>query len=266
MKMKNIIFLCIFSVFVFASCSFSIAAEGESEKITVTADDFLEWYRDENKFKAQGNVIVTQDKTTIQSDRMEAIYRDRKESGFEILSIIANGNVVISDKKITAKGGRAVYDTASEKLTVSEGNPVLFTQDGTVNAQNGFEYSITEGILTASGGVTAKHQGNILSAETAKAIFADNPQGKKEIKLISAKNNVVIVTENEKLTGDEGVYNVKSKKAEISGNVIIQRGKSILRGDKGEIDLNTNISRLSGGGAERDDGRVKGVFYPNSAE
>ncbi len=58
--------------------------------------------------------------------------------------------------------------------------------------------------------------------------------------------------------------NTKTNTAIITGNVKITRGQNVLTGERAEVDLNTNISRLFGSSIEDGQvgGRVKGVFYP----
>ncbi len=47
----------------------------------------------------------------------------------------------------------------------------------------------------------------------------------------------------------------------MTGGVTIIRGPNSLKGDRAEVDMNTNTSQLFGGGGS---GQVKGIFYPGS--
>ena len=81
---------------------------------------------------------------------------------------------------------------------------------------------------------------------------------------MEAKINVVITTEKEVLTGDYAIYKSATNTAEISGNVKITSGANVLEGAKAEVDLTTNISKMFG--AQATGKRVRGVFYPKSAD
>jgi lipopolysaccharide export system protein LptA len=110
----------------------------------------------------------------------------------------------------------------------------------------------------------------------------ENAQGKRVLDNLEAFGNVVIVTPTERITGAYGIYRAGSNKAELKGGVKITRGPNVLEGERAEVDMTTNISKIFGaptseqapakvGGAltgspnvQTGGGRVRGVFYPNS--
>jgi lipopolysaccharide export system protein LptA len=67
--------------------------------------------------------------------------------------------------------------------------------------------------------------------------------------------------------GDFGVYNADTGIATLIGNVSIQRGKDVIRGQRGVMDLNNNVSRMlpgsAPGGAPQ---RVQGLFVREDAK
>ena len=50
--------------------------------------------------------------------------------------------------------------------------------------------------------------------------------------------------------------------AEMHGNVVITRGPNKLEGDKAQVNLKTNMSKIFGNA--KNNKRVKGVFFPSS--
>ncbi len=61
--------------------------------------------------------------------------------------------------------------------------------------------------------------------------------------------------------GDFGVYNADTGIATLIGNVVIERGKDVIRGQRGVMDLNNNISRMMPGSApDAPHQRVQGLF------
>ena len=67
--------------------------------------------------------------------------------------------------------------------------------------------------------------------------------------------------------GDFGVYNGDTGIATLIGNVVIQRGPNVIRGQRGVMDLNNNIARMmpdagSGDGKHR----VQGLFVRDPAK
>jgi lipopolysaccharide export system protein LptA len=68
---------------------------------------------------------------------------------------------------------------------------------------------------------------------------------------------VSISTPEDSAKGNEAVYDAKTGVATLCGNVEIRRGPSVLKGKCAEVNLNTGVSRLIGGG-----GSVKGLVQP----
>lgn len=112
-----------------------------------------------------------------------------------------------------------------------------------------------------------------LSANVITATFKDdkapntqttnnNAPATGNLDRIDAEGNVVIVTPTETLRGKRGVYRAATNTAEITGDVKIERGPNIIEGQRAEVDLTTNISKMYGG--EKGGGRVRGLFFPGS--
>jgi lipopolysaccharide export system protein LptA len=64
------------------------------------------------------------------------------------------------------------------------------------------------------------------------------------------------VTRTQVINGDWMKMNVKANTAVVGGGVTVKQGTSVVRGDKLDVNLNTNQSKFSGG-------RVKGSFLPD---
>jgi lipopolysaccharide export system protein LptA len=78
---------------------------------------------------------------------------------------------------------------------------------------------------------------------------------KKEIDVIRAKDNVVIVTENETITSEWANIYDREDRLEAGGNVKLVQGSNTIRGQKLVINLKTKQTVMTGG-------RVKGSFLP----
>jgi len=80
---------------------------------------------------------------------------------------------------------------------------------------------------------------------------------------MEALDKILVEKEDRVLTGDRGVYELKSNVITVEGNVVLSQGKNVLSGSKLVVDLNSDKYRLeapkSGEG-----GRVTGSFLPNS--
>jgi lipopolysaccharide export system protein LptA len=98
-----------------------------------------------------------------------------------------------------------------------------------------------------------------LSADVLVGHLARDAQGGEKIDRIDAFDNVAIVTPTDIVRGNQGVYNVETGIATLTGSVKITRGDSQLNGDRAEVDLNSGQSRLLSGPG----GPVRGVFVPD---
>ena len=68
-------------------------------------------------------------------------------------------------------------------------------------------------------------------------------------------------------TGDNGVYSVGPRVVVMTGNVVLKKGKDVMRGAQLTVNMVTGQAVLGGGGARTQGssgGRVQGVFTPNS--
>ncbi len=112
-----------------------------------------------------------------------------------------------------------------------------------------------------TGNVDAKRGGVTLNSEKLVVHYSENKQqdgsNKTEVTLLDATGSVVIVTRNQHITGQWAKMDVKANQVRIGGNVVVKQGKTIIKGQKLFVDLDKNISEMSGG-------RVKGSFVPGT--
>ena len=252
---------------VFASlfCAYSAQAQNKAP-IEITADKTLEWHRAQSQYVADGNAVVVQGDTTIRADLITADYRDSAKSSMDIYRLTGTGNVSIDDRGNTASVDKLVYELDSGLATMTGKALRMTSPDQTLTATEKFEYDVKAGKLTAFGNGKIVRARDVLEADTITAFLVSGKDGKNTLDRMEAVKNVKITTPSETLTGARGVYNAKANTAIITGNVKITRGKNILTGERAEVDLNTDISRLFGSSIEdgQTGGRVKGIFYPES--
>jgi lipopolysaccharide export system protein LptA len=84
---------------------------------------------------------------------------------------------------------------------------------------------------------------------------------------ITASGNVVVDSPTSgTATGDNGVYSVGPRMVVLTGNVVLKKGKNVMRGAQLTVNLATGIATVGGGekATGKTGGRVQGVFTPNS--
>ena len=128
--------------------------------------------------------------------------------------------ILITSHTLSAEEDISYLEIASDKLIITE-NPL-----------------VSEFI----GNVYAKNEDNQIWGNTILVNY-DND---KKINLITAVGNVIVERQEEKIIGDKAVYNLKSKKIIISGDVSVFRDGNILNGSELTMDLITSISIIKG--------------------
>ena len=87
------------------------------------------------------------------------------------------------------------------------------------------------------------------TADTA----APGPGGDRQIRLIEAKGDVVVVQKDQRATGDTATFNMRENTVTLVGNVVVTRGSNVLRGQRLVVDLTSGVSKMDGG-------RIDGIF------
>lgn len=238
---------------------------GNNAPVEISADKTLEWRRNDKQYVADGNALVKQGDVTIKADVITADYRETPQTDFDIYRLTARGNVTIDNAGSVATGDVAVYDVAGGVATLTGRDLRMTSPDQTVTAEEKFEYHVNAGKLNAIGNAVATRGDTVLRADTIAA-FLNTSDAARKLDRIDAVGRVKITTPTETLTGARGTYHAGTNKAIVAGGVQILRGPNTLNGERAEIDLTTNVSRMFGSSIEdgQTGGRVRGVFYPKS--
>jgi len=247
----------------------AVASRGTGE---VHADTLIAHYRDAKGGKTGGNT--------------------------EIYRVEAQGHVTLKRGSQTVVGDRAVDDVDRAIAVVTGKALKLTTANDVVTARDSLEWYDQKQIAVARGDAVATRNGKTIKADILTAYMAKSqapgakagspdarpgpapgrpavtpaagvPGGKtgdaaaadSRISRVDAQGHVVITNALDTGRGDFGVYNADTGIATLIGNVVIGRGKDVIRGHHGVMDLNRNISRMMPG---NDPGmphqRVQGLF------
>ena len=195
--------------------------------------------------------------------------------GAALLALAAAGGTFAAEKPLT-------------------GGPVLFSRDKPIEiTADTLDVDQEQKTATFAGNVDAL-QGDIRMKAQRITVFYDNlkeeapagetpvaaaepasdntaveamPGGGKIRKMV-VTGPVHVSSPQETASGDNAVYDVDDARVTLTGNVILTRGKNIIRGSKLTINTETGRSIIesgpSAGGATG--GRVSGVFMPSAAD
>jgi len=84
------------------------------------------------------------------------------------------------------------------------------------------------------------------------------PNGQQRIRLLEAKGGVTVIQKDQTATASTGMFNMRENTVTLSGNVVMQKGEDVLRGERLVVDLTTGVSRVEAGRGGT--GRVDAVF------
>lgn len=129
-------------------------------------------------------------------------------------------------------------------------------------SSDSFQADLNAKSLTYTGNVVVVQGDTKLRANL---VHVDTVNGKAD--KITATGNVVVDSPTSgTATGDKGIYSVVPRTVLMTGNVVLKKGKNVLRGAQLTVDLNTGLANVGGGAKAQGatGGRVQGVFTPNS--
>lgn len=265
-------------------------AASDDQPIHIQADSGIEWQQNARLYIARGNAVAARGSGEVRADTLIAHYRDGKASGTggdtEIYRVEAVGRVTLKRDTATVVGDRAVYDVDQGIAVVTGKALKLTTANDAVTARDSLEWYDQKQIAVARGDAVATRDGKTIKADILTAYLTkappqpakpgspgarpaaartstggSSPDGESKISRVDAQGHVVITNALDAGRGDFGVYNGETGIATLIGNVAIQRGKNVIRGHRGVMDLNNNVSRMMPGGPPGEGRqRVQGLF------
>jgi lipopolysaccharide export system protein LptA len=255
-------------------------AASDNQPIQINADSGIEWQQNARVYIARGNAVASRGSAEVRADTLTAHYRDAKGAGSggntEIYRIEAEGHVILKRDAQTVAGDRAVYDVDQAIAVITGRDLKLTTANDVVTARDSLEWYDQKQIAVARGNAVASRQGKTIKADILTAYMqktqlppgkpgapaardkppltqaaaggAPNP-GESKISRVDAQGNVVVTNSVDTGRGDFGVYNGETGIATLIGNVVLQRGNNVIRGQRGVMDMNNNVSRMLPGAA-----------------
>lgn len=97
--------------------------------------------------------------------------------------------------------------------------------------------------------------------KTAKTA-SPGPGGNSQVKRLEAKGNVIVTQKDQTVTGEKGVFDMKTNTVTMSGNVVMTQADNVVAGDKLIVDMTTGVSKVEMASG----GRVKALLKGNSKD
>lgn len=223
----------------------AVFGTGGGGPVQVDASESLEWREAERLYIARGDALVRQGDDRLRADQLVARYRTGAGGATEIYSVVAEGAVEVVSGDDRARGDRLVYDGDSQTVILT-GTDVLYeSPQFTVTARDSIEYYDATGLAIARGqAVYRGADGQEVRADEIAARFEPQPDGSNEVVRLDAVGSVLVIQGDDRASADEAVYDLATGLATLVGNVAIVNAGNQFRGDIGEFNLTTGVSRL----------------------
>ena len=128
-------------------------------------------------------------------------------------------------------------------------------QEGSINTDESLRFSNKDQKIIVNGNVNIKikNKGDI----KAQTVLIDVDKT-GSMTILKASKDVEIFLKNlqQKVIADEANFDIQNSKINFLGSVVLNQGKSFLKGDKAFIDLKNGISRITSSG----ENSVSGFF------
>ncbi|GAB6053053.1 hypothetical protein JCM17960_18730 [Magnetospira thiophila] len=229
--------------------------------LEVEADEGIEWQQDGKVFIARGNARASKGDLTVRAKVLKAFYENTETGQTRITQLRAEEDVEISSPGETAYGGMGYYDVAQSVMVLTGGRVRLETKTDLITADQQLEYWDTKHMAVARGNAVAVREDRRLRGDVLVAHLRQSADGKSAVHRVDAYGNIHVVTKEDVITADRGVYQVATGIVELTGKVTLTRGKNQLDGCGATVNLKTGVSRL--GSCEKQGGRVRGLLTPD---
>ena len=219
--------------------------DNNNEPIEIFADDGIEWHKNKSKYVALGNAKALSGTLSLESDKIEAFYKENDSSNMNITEVRAKKNVVVQDKKMKITGGEyAEYKILKDYFLINGKNIILTSEKNILKSNKKLEYWRSKNIAIATGKAEAKKDNEFVVLADKLVWYLQERNQKTTVKKLLGFNNVSIKTNNEVAFSDKAIYNDNTEICKLFGNVKLQRGESFLIGEYAEVDLRSGISKL----------------------
>jgi lipopolysaccharide export system protein LptA len=131
----------------------------------------------------------------------------------------------------------------NEQKAIFVGNVVAVQGDSTLKTPRLVVYYENTNAAGANGGSSS----DAGKPEAAPAKTSTAPSSQSSIKRLEASGGVVVTSQDQKATGDNGVFDMATNTAVLTGNVVMTQGANVVRGKELHVDLKTGLAKVSGG-------------------
>ena len=216
---------------------------GETE---ITTEDGIEVFQNEKFYLLKQNVKIVSDNFTLSADKVKI---DFDKSLYDITEIYANGNVDFKSKeyKISGNGNFLNFKVEIEKIKVEGERSQLITSDFKMFSDGFIEVSNLNGDFLLKG-INSKlvNEDIIIKAESINGNFSENDIKREITYLEVIDKNISYVKNNDtEMYAKKINFDYDTSIIELIDDVVIIRNEEKITGDYGTLDTRNNSYKIN---------------------
>ncbi len=223
--------------------STSIGREvGETE---ITTEDGIEVFQNEKYYLLKKNVNIDSDNFNLNADDVKIIFN---KNLYDITELYAKGNVIFKSPifKINGNGETLIFEILNEKLKVAGLDSELIMEEVQMFSDGYIEVNNISGEFSLKGLNSKLINDNvIIEADSIDGVFANSNGNKDIISLNVIDNEISYIKNNDtEMYAKKINYNNKTSIIELIENVTIIRNDEKITGDYGTLDTKNNSYKI----------------------
>ncbi len=249
----------IIKTIIFCFYSFVVLARGEGET-EITTEEGIEVFQNEKYYLLKKNVKIESDNFTLYADDVKINFDNNL---YDITELNAKGNVDFHSQEYKMKGlgDFLKFEVKIEKLKLEGEGSELITQEIEMYSDGSIEVSNLSGKFILEGLNSKLVSENILiKGKSINGIYSD-VSGRKEITLLKVvdENKSYIKNNEIEMYAKKINYNSKTSIIELIDDVSIIRNEEKITGDYGTLDTTNNSYKIK----SNNQNKVKVIIQDN---
>ena len=220
----------------------------------ITAEDGIEVFQKEKFYLLKNNVEIISDNFDLKANIVKAYFN---EDLYDITKIHAEENVLLNSnqRNLSASGNILEFSFNEEKIKIFGKNSKITLNKTNMFSNETIEIDNINGTFHIKGkNSKLENDGIFITGYDIKGKFASNKNINEIIELNVEDQNICnIKTEEIDMFSLKAVYNKEKNIIELIDNVKVIRGKEIMTGDYGYVDIASNSYKVN----SNDSGKVK---------
>ena len=247
----GVIFIIVFSL------NLTARENGETE---ITTEDGIEVFQNEKFYLLKQNVKIVSDNFTLRADEVKINF---DKSLYDITELNANGNVDFSSSIFNIRGNGNIlnFKIKIEELKIEGQGSELITKDVKMFSDGFIEVNNKNGNFSLKG-LNSKlvNEGLTIKAQFIDGNFSDK-EDKKDITFLNALDEQISYVRNNdtEMYAKKINFNNDSAIIELIENVTIIRDGEKITGDYGSLDTSNNSYKIK----SNNQGKVKVIIQNN---